>query len=143
MSYVSNSLSRGEEIVYRAAVHWGIYILPAIIALLSPFLFFIPLIFAIPMAIGAWIYSVNTEMAVTNKKVIGKWGLIRRITIEQRLTKIDSISVEQGIFGRMLNYGSINVRGGGATNTPIKFIANPLDFKRQVEHAIEAAESNN
>lgn len=141
MGYIVNSLSKGEEVVYQAKVHWGVYIPSIFFGVLALVTFGASLIIAIPLAVGAWLYSVNTEMAVTNKKVVGKWGLIQRITIEQRLTKVDSIVVNQGLFGRMFGYGSVNVRGSGSSDTPIKYIGNPIEFKRQVEHAIEAAEA--
>jgi len=45
-------------------------------------------------------------MAVLNKRVIVKAGLLRRKTVELFLSKVESIGVEQGLPGRMMGYGS-------------------------------------
>lgn len=48
------------------------------------------------------------------------------------LPKIETIAVQQGILGRMLNYGTIVVVGSGGTREPFKKIAAPLEFRKQV-----------
>ena len=93
------------------------------------------------ICLGAWLTRVTTELAVTNRKVVGKWGLISRRTIEQRLDKVDSIEVEQTILGRILGYGTVEVRGSGVTMTPLRLIGDPLTFRRRVEDALNAAKS--
>jgi hypothetical protein len=70
--------------------------------------------------------------------VVAKWGFIARSTIEQRLEKVDSVSVDQTFLGRVLNFGNVTVHGTGINATPIKMIADPLAFRRKVEQAIEA-----
>jgi hypothetical protein len=37
----------------------------------------------------------------------------------------------------MLGYGSITVRGTGGTSEPFSHVANPLEFRRQVQRQIE------
>ncbi|WP_164076142.1 PH domain-containing protein, partial [Stenotrophomonas maltophilia] len=63
--------------------------------------------------LGAWILTRSTELAVTSRKVVAKWGLIARSTIEQRLEKVDSISVDQTFWGRILNFGHVTIHGTG------------------------------
>ena len=82
------------------------------------------------------IYS--TELAITNKRVIAKFGFIRRNTVELKLDRIEGLRVNQGIFGRIFNYGSVIVSGTGVTQTPIPAIDRPLDFRRL---CLEAADS--
>ena len=89
----------------------------------------------LPLA-GVWLENSTTELAITNKKVIAKWGFISRKTLEQRLEKVDSIQVDQSMTGRFFDYGTIIVHGSGSSTTPIKAIANPLEFRRQVENAV-------
>ncbi|UOO81955.1 PH domain-containing protein [Uruburuella testudinis] len=80
---------------------------------------------------------MTTELALTNKKVIAKFGFIRRSTIELNLDKVESISVEQGFIGRIFNFGSIVVRGTGGSQAPIPYIAQPLEFRRQVNALLD------
>lgn len=142
MSYLSQALGPDETLVHKAAVHWIVFVWPSLLIVIgfvlapatsgaSMFL----VIFGIVSILGAWIYSATTDLAVSSRKVIAKWGLISRKTIEQRLTKVDTVQVDQGILGRLLNYGSITVTGSGFAPTPIKNIADPLSFRRAVEAA--------
>ena len=72
-----------------------------------------------------------TEIAITNKRIIAKFGLISRQTIEINLHKVESTQVHQGVFGRLLNYGSIVISGAGNPQASIPYIENPLEFRRQ------------
>ncbi len=135
-SYVESVLSSGEEVVYKAKVSfWSM--LP---------LFILGLLLLGCMGIGVffWIAAimryVTTELAITNKKIIAKFGFIRRYTIELLLHKAEGIQVSQSVFGRMLNYGSILVSGGGSTQTPIPGIVDPIAFKRKFSEMQEQAE---
>jgi uncharacterized membrane protein YdbT with pleckstrin-like domain len=78
-----------------------------------------------------------TEMAVTNKRIIIKVGFLTKRTLELFLAKVESVGVEQTLLGRMLGFGSISVRGTGGTNEPFSHVADPLEFRRQVQHQIE------
>jgi uncharacterized membrane protein YdbT with pleckstrin-like domain len=129
MSYISKHISQDEQVKYIAHKHWIVYFWPVVlIAFWGLGLLLLPLV---------WLSTRTTELGVTNKKVIAKWGIISRRTIEQRLEKVDSIQVHQGIIGRFLNYGTISVHGSGITTTPIPRISDPLQFRRAVESAIE------
>ena len=73
----------------------------------------------------------RTEIAITNKRLIAKTGLIARSTIEINSEKVESLQVNQGIFGRMLNFGDIVVSGAGNPQAPIRGISAPMEFRRQ------------
>jgi hypothetical protein len=45
--------------------------------------------------------------------------------------------VEQSLWGRILGFGSIFLRGTGGTAEPFATIAHPLEFRRQVQQQIE------
>jgi uncharacterized membrane protein YdbT with pleckstrin-like domain len=124
MGYVESNLISGEEIVYRARYNWTIY-LPGIILSIA--------IIGIFMLIAAWIKQKTDEFAVTNKRVVIKTGLISRKTLEMNLAKIETIGVDQGIFGRMLGYGTITVVGTGGTREMFRGIDEPLDFRKAVQ----------
>ena len=78
-----------------------------------------------------------TEMAVTNKRVIVKTGLVTRRTIEILLPRIESIAVEEPAMGRLLGYGTVIVRGTGGTPEVFEKIAHPLEFREHVQGQIE------
>jgi uncharacterized membrane protein YdbT with pleckstrin-like domain len=90
---------------------------------------------ALVVIAAALIKRSSTELAVTNRRVIAKFGLISRRTIELNLSKLESIRVDQTVAGRILNYGSIVLAGTGATLEPIPFIAAPIAFRQAVQSA--------
>jgi uncharacterized membrane protein YdbT with pleckstrin-like domain len=79
---------------------------------------------------AAYVRLKSTELAVTNKRVIAKFGFIQRQTVELNIGKVESIQVHQGIFGRMFNYGSLVISGGGNPQAPVPGISNPLGFRK-------------
>jgi uncharacterized membrane protein YdbT with pleckstrin-like domain len=78
-----------------------------------------------------------TEMAVTNRRVVIKTGLMSRKTIEMLLNKVESIEVNETTGGRMLGYGTIVMIGTGGTSEPFRKVAHPLEFRNQVQQQIE------
>ncbi|WP_154678150.1 PH domain-containing protein [Paraburkholderia nodosa] len=82
----------------------------------------------------------TTEYAVTNKRVVARFGAVRRHTVELTLAKIESVRIEQSLIGRIFDYGSLVVGGGGLIATPIPGISNPHEFHRMVFLAQAAEE---
>ena len=89
---------------------------------------------------GAWVTYKTSEFAVTDKRVVIKVGWIRRRTLETMLSKVEGIGVDQSLTGRALGYGTIEVTGTGGTREEFTRIADPLEFRRQVQAAISAAD---
>ena len=134
-SYVEGALTKGEQVIYQGKVSiWSLSPL-IIIGLILFFVWGLGLLFWIAAAIKYF----TTELAITNKRVIAKFGLVSRSTIEINLQKIESIQVNQGILGRILNYGSIVVSGAGNPQAPIPGISSPLQFRRAF---VDIQESN-
>ena len=79
-----------------------------------------------------------TEMAVTNRRVLIKTGMMSRRTLDLMLSRVESIGVEESAAGRMLGYGSVIVRGTGGTPEPFLMIAHPQEFRRAVQQQIGA-----
>ena len=82
----------------------------------------------------------STELAVTNKRIIVKVDLISRNTIELNHTKVESFIVNQSVFGRMFDFGTVTINGTGSVRTPILSITEPLQFRRRAIEQIEAAQ---
>jgi len=125
-SYVESVLGNGETIKYQAKISiWSM------VPLFILGLLFLPLFgFGLLFFIYAIILYMTTELAVTDKKIIAKFGLIRRDTIEILLNKVESIQVKQSLFGRLFNYGSVIVSGAGNPQAPVPGISEPLNFRR-------------
>jgi hypothetical protein len=48
------------------------------------------------------------------------------------IDKVESVEVNQSIFGRLLDFGEVVVIGTGNTWEPLKLIDAPLDFRSHV-----------
>ena len=140
-SYVRSNLIAGEQVVYETGLHPIIYLSPvALIAggialgtVVNPSIGAVLLGFGVLSLAGAWLRQWAGEFAVTNRRVIVKLGFISRRTIELNLSKVESVEVNQDIFGRLFNYGTITVIGTGGTHEPFALINDPLAFRRAVQ----------
>ena len=63
--------------------------------------------------------------------MIVKEGFLKRKTIEVFLKQVD-----QSIWGRLLNFGTIIVSGTGGVSDPLSMIRAPLEFKKQVQQRL-------
>lgn len=154
MGYVEENLIPGEQILHRANLHWGIFITPVIITGLGFLLIIIALVigdesataclcFGVPAILLGGLGLINaiasimtSEFALTDKRIIAKVGFIRRQSSEMLLSKIESVSVDQPIMGRMLGYGTIVMTGSGGSKETFKNISNPMDLRRRAQHRI-------
>jgi uncharacterized membrane protein YdbT with pleckstrin-like domain len=132
-SYVESNLLSGETVVYRAEISlWSV-----------AHLIFFGVILLVAYGLGivfllwAFIRYKTTEFAVTDKRIIAKTGLISRNTVEMFLDKVESLHVEQTVAGRILNFGTITIRGTGSTEEPIKNISAPLALRKQFMQAAD------
>jgi uncharacterized membrane protein YdbT with pleckstrin-like domain len=140
-NYIESNLIAGEQIVYQTRIHPIVFLPPVGMILagigfglaLSPAGGLAVLVMGVAMAAGAWIRQWASEFAVTNKRVIVKVGFISRRTIEINLSQVESVEVDQDIFGRLFNYGTITVSGTGGTREPFDLIDDPLAFRRAVQ----------
>ncbi len=136
MNYVETVLMPGETIIEKAQIHWFIFVSDVLLLLLALVLMDHQLMMAAGIAVVAiyttikdLIYYLATELALTNKRVIAKFGWIQRHTIELSLARVESLTVNQSIFGRIFNFGTLTVNGIGGIQTPIPVIADPLKFR--------------
>ena len=157
MSYVEKNLITGEKILFRTGLHWSVLVFPFLVAVVfaaggvaflvaslrrghDEALLILGLVL-LAVAAGCAGYAMSTkraiEMAVTNKRVIIKSGVLNRRTFEVLLAKVESIGVQEPIWGRILGYGTVVVRGTGGTPEPFDKIAHPLEFRKQVQEQIE------
>ena len=88
--------------------------------------------------LGRLIRNLTTTIFVSDKRFFHSHGWIHRHAHEIVIGKVESILVEQGLWGRIFNYGTIKVSGTGAGTIALRYIKRPLEFQRQVR-AIQGA----
>lgn len=157
-NYIETNLQRDEQLTHRAKLHPIIFLVPLAIFAVSMFAFlgaaltdstglrvlltigsFIGTALAIFRMLMAAVRWATTEMGVTNRRVLIKTGFIARRTLELRLDRIETVSVDQGILGRMLGYGSVTIIGTGGTHEPFTDVDDPIGFRVAVAHFTDRA----
>ena len=132
MSYIDRSLIEGETIRHRARVSWWSQFPLVLLGILT-----LVVGIGLILLIVAWVRVRSTEFAITDKRVIAKFGFIRRNTVEINLDKVEALKVEQGLWGRFLNFGTLLISGAGTSVAPIPNIADPLVFRRKFMEATD------
>ncbi len=149
MSYTKSVLQPNEQVVLQARLHWIIYhrafwyAAAGIALLLLEYKFWNDQVvmmitaalfggLALLAAIHAWFIRWITEIAVTDRRVIYKRGFINRRTAEMNMDKVESVDVVQSVLGRLLDYGTVYVRGTGQGFEPLPLIARPLALRNAI-----------
>lgn len=152
MSYVENHLLPNETVLYLTRLSRIVYLKAVLVLLvgigfaawaaqgpdrMNPLYAVAGLAFlaGVTLFLVAFIRRLSSEFAVTNKRVIVKVGLLSRRSIELLLTKVEAITVDQTLWGRIFGYGSITIIGTGGTKEPFHLIGDPLEFRRQSQIA--------
>lgn len=129
MAYIDESLSAGEEVSALFRLHWVTRIPLAIWLLLG-----IPTLgITLVLALYEYLRVRNIEQGVTNKRVIYKTGIISRKSEEMKIGSIETVEIDQGIFGRILGYGNVKVTGRGTSDVRFRAVQDPMTVKRQIE----------
>lgn len=75
-------------------------------------------------------------LCFTNKKVIGRVGLIKTKVLDAPLNKINNVSIEQGFFGKILGYGKIRIDTSSGTYY-FSHMSDPNGFKAALMEQID------
>ena len=103
----------------------------------KPILLIIAIVVAVVMAAIPIIKLLCIQMVVTDKKLIGKYGVIYVHALDTYLEKIDNFTIEETVLGRIFRYNTITV--GTTSNTmKFKYIANARAFKNKVMDCYDA-----
>lgn len=156
MNYIKSALLPSENILAEGTIHWfaftpGVFFLLFMVApsllllvftsgfeqLLIGFLAGAFVLACALVSLIALMYFVGTELALTNKRVIAKFGFITRRVIEINIDKIESAQFDQGVFGRILNFGTVIVTGTGETKLDAPFVRLPMAFVRSVKSGMD------
>ena len=135
MRYTHQVLRPGEEILAVGKFHWLYSVMAYLwLILLGAFLFGI-IIFLI-MMIRKW----TTEIVVTTDRLIYKTGWIARHTEEIALVRMEEVSLDQTILGRLMRYGTLKISGTGISKIYLpSMLPGPVNFRRALAEGHEEA----
>jgi len=146
---IEKMLVSGEEVILRAQLHWAIYWRSFAVLLFAVLLMFVAMPLAMLVgAVGIFMLCVSilTQhfliLAVTNKRVLARYGLLQMDVVDIRLSKVESIDLERMLLGHMLGYASVVVMGTGQRMIRVQYIANAEAFRRYYNEMVLAEEGN-
>jgi uncharacterized membrane protein YdbT with pleckstrin-like domain len=157
--YVEKTLASDEKIVYQANFNWTFnvesWFWVLVGALTVLFYFWLEysvgisfrdllvgwwfagaaMAFALMFLIAHYIYLYTTEIVVTTFRLVFKTGWIARNTQEVSLNKIEEITLNQSVWGRLFGYGMLIIRGTGVGVIELPNLDNPIEVRKIIENA--------
>ncbi len=89
------------------------------------------------LLIAAMVRQSATELAITNRRLIAKYGFVSRNTFEIMVNRVTGANFDQSVTGRILGYGTIIVHGAGGDTSPFDLVANPHLFHQALMRVLE------
>ncbi|MDD2858108.1 MAG: PH domain-containing protein [Candidatus Nanopelagicales bacterium] len=137
MAYPAKLLAPGESIVYELKPHWRGLIVPFIAFILEVFILTLLLVRFSDSAVVRWIVLVafvffvvlwslvpflrwlTTQYVFTDRRIITRSGLLTKQGRDMPLAKTNNVSFSQGLLGRMLNFGNLDIDSANADGSLI------------------------
>jgi hypothetical protein len=147
-AYTAATLQPNERALHQTTIHWMALsgsVLGATLSLIVivPIAMFASwrdfywawLLLLIPAGIllSAAVTVKTSELVITDRRVLIKVGFIQRRTFEIFISKIESVAVYQSMFGRLFDYGTVEIRGTGGSSESFATIAAPLPFRDAIQ----------
>ena len=148
MSYIKNTLLPDEKIIYLSHPHWIVIFRPCMVSIViisflllgsRPSLLIISFcsVLTLIACVSGLIVYYSSEFGITDKRIVMKSGFMGRVAFENSLDCIEGIEISQSIMGRILDYGSICIRGVSGTNELFSAVCHPFRFRYKVLEEIE------
>lgn len=155
MAYVERELTDGEKLVLLGKVSWwtvaprtvlaiAVLVVAAVVGgmlgWLGNSLFWL---IAVPVVLLAWaamiarqvVRIMSTEVAITDRRVMSKTGVMRTEVKTTPLDKVNNVNVTRSLAGNMLDYGDIEITTATAEssdNHMVKALADPDGFRNRL-----------
>jgi uncharacterized membrane protein YdbT with pleckstrin-like domain len=159
MSYLRELLGEGETVVFSSRQHWFVLFARILFELIMVLLLIATAYaswqslehpagqyLAIGAGIGAFIFVLSglrdyfrwsyDQFVVTDRRVLQISGVLSKNVLDSSLEKINDVEMRQSFFGRMFDYGTIDILT--ASDEAINRMANishPVQFKRSMQDA--------
>lgn len=83
----------------------------------------------------------TTKLEITNRRIIGKIGLINTNELDSPINKLNSVQVKQGLWGKIFNYGTIIITTSSSV-FEFDYVNKPNEFKTILNNQFEAYDEN-
>jgi uncharacterized membrane protein YdbT with pleckstrin-like domain len=158
------NMQEGEELLYMPQLHWFYTVKHMVLSL--PFFLVLLILWLnaeyLPVDAAAFSFTaiirhafiaaalvvlldflwrillyLSTEYGITNKRLLSKRGVLRLVTGEIPIDRIESIDIVQGILGRIFHYGRLRIGGIGGRRLVFFMVSRPYATRRKIAEIIE------
>lgn len=162
MGYPQKLLSDGESIEYEMRPHWRALVVPGVLLVavvfglvffLSKFndwfkdsgfgsisswiLWVIGLFILAVFVVRPFLYWLTTQYVFTNRRIIIRSGLVSRQGRDMPLSKVNNVSFDVSVGGRILNYGRLTIDSASDAALIIDDVPNVEQIQRDVNRLHE------
>lgn len=157
--YPEKLLAPGETIAFELKPHWRALVWPVCVLVIEVFIATWAF-FAFDSTVFRWIVVVvgviiltwqvalpfltwlTTQYVFTSRRIIVRRGLLTKQGRDMPLSKVNNVSFEVSVLGRVLNYGTLEVESASDDgDLVINDVPNVEDIQRQVYELHELDDS--
>ena len=149
MTYPQKLLSDGETIAFELRPHFRALIVPIIVLLAIVFfgtwMFFwtdntvlrwiiviICVVLFVPFVLVAFLRWITTQYVFTNRRIITRQGMVTRQGRDMPLSKVNNVSFDVSVMGRILNYGTLRIESANESDLVIEDVPDVEKVQREV-----------
>lgn len=156
MGYPRRLLGDGEVIVTEMKPHWRALIIPSVVLIAVVFaatwlalmwgswfagtvgsigrwaIVIVSVSLVVVFAVRPFLFWITTQYVFTNRRIITRAGLIAKRGRDMPLSKVNNVSFEISVFGRLLNYGRLEIESAGDEDLIIDDVPNVESIQREV-----------
>lgn len=146
-NYLEKNLMPNEKVIASAKFTKAMFIVPAIlllgafITIKTPDGFLGYLVLAIITSLPGLYYNVANTLAVTNRNIVGKAGLIKQTQLASPINQVQNVQVANKMLGKIFRYGTVNITTTSGIYS-FKYVSKPNEFKNAVLSQISMTEED-
>lgn len=141
---ISDKLVQGEEVIIQAQISEYIFWKATVVGVFSLFvMLFLVFEIGVLLLVAALImFAVAAAkrsimvLALTNKRILVRYGLLMVDVVDIRHDKIESIELERMLTGFLMGYSNVVVMGTGNRYIVIPYVANGPQIRRKYNEVI-------
>ncbi len=139
MGYIDETLTDGEQVLFRTTRHPGVLMFPIIalaLVVTSLGLGWVGLLCTVLAAcwLAAELAARTSEYGVTTRRLLMRTGgMLRRRTLAVPLENVVAIEVRQSALGATLGYGTVVIRENDGRSTAFPTLHHCLAFKERAQ----------
>jgi uncharacterized membrane protein YdbT with pleckstrin-like domain len=138
-----------NNMVYKARLHWIIFLGPVVLFCLGLLLGF-KAVSLQPVAYFFMVFSIAwggvvgitdrwSFFIISKKNVVLHTGFWVRNTMDIPLSKIESIDIRRTLMGSLFQYGTLIITGTGGSRQLVYYLNKPLTCRRYIEQLMHGS----